>query len=123
LNPIMSIGEQVAESFLFHRKEELCRKILEDLAGADRGWGLTKAVRKRFYAFVGRRPDSLLLQAADRIPFLRGWKRGLKNEALRRSVEIIQTLGIPHAADIVRRYPHNLSGGMKQRIVIAIALA
>jgi peptide/nickel transport system ATP-binding protein len=123
LNPIMSIGEQVAESFLFHRKEELCRKILEDLAGADPGGGLTKAVRKRFYAFVGRRPDSLLLQAADRIPLLRGWKRGLKREALRRSVEIIQTLGIPHAADIVRRYPHNLSGGMKQRIVIAIALA
>ena len=27
LNPIMRIGEQVAESFLFHRRQEMCRKI------------------------------------------------------------------------------------------------
>jgi peptide/nickel transport system ATP-binding protein len=47
----------------------------------------------------------------------------LRQEALRRSIEIIGKLGIPNAAEIVRRYPHSLSGGMKQRIVIAIALA
>jgi peptide/nickel transport system ATP-binding protein len=32
-------------------------------------------------------------------------------------------LGIPHPEGVVEQYPHNLSGGMKQRIVIAIALA
>ncbi len=32
-------------------------------------------------------------------------------------------LGIPHPEQIMEQYPHNLSGGMKQRIVIAIALA
>ena len=42
---------------------------------------------------------------------------------MRRAVDIIAKLSIPHAEDIAQRYPHNLSGGMKQRIVIAIALA
>ena len=36
---------------------------------------------------------------------------------------MIAKLGIPNPEDIVKAYPHNLSGGMKQRIVIAIALA
>jgi peptide/nickel transport system ATP-binding protein len=38
-------------------------------------------------------------------------------------VDIIATLGISNPEQIVNQYPHNLSGGMKQRIVIAIALA
>jgi len=42
---------------------------------------------------------------------------------MRRAVEMIAKLSIPHAEDIAQSYPHNLSGGMKQRIVIAIALA
>ena len=51
------------------------------------------------------------------------WQKRLKGEARRRAVEIIDKLGIPNAAQVVGQYPHNLSGGMKQRIVIAMALA
>jgi peptide/nickel transport system ATP-binding protein len=40
-----------------------------------------------------------------------------------RSIEIMQQLRIPEAATIHGNYPHQLSGGMKQRIVIAMALA
>jgi peptide/nickel transport system ATP-binding protein len=40
-----------------------------------------------------------------------------------RSIEIMQQLRIPEAAIIHSNYPHQLSGGMKQRIVIAMALA
>jgi peptide/nickel transport system ATP-binding protein len=36
---------------------------------------------------------------------------------------MVAQLGIPNPEEIVHRYPHNLSGGMKQRIVIGIALA
>jgi oligopeptide/dipeptide ABC transporter ATP-binding protein len=44
-------------------------------------------------------------------------------QARARTVEILGTLRIPDPATICDRYPHQMSGGMKQRIVIAMALA
>ena len=41
----------------------------------------------------------------------------------KRTIEMIELVGIADAESIYRRYPHELSGGMRQRIMIAIALA
>lgn len=124
LNPIMSIGDQVSESFLFHRKKEMCKKINEDLSSANcRTIYPLKKLLQTLYRIAEKKPDAWLLKVIGRIPIFKRWNKRLRQEALRRSVEIIEKLGIPHAAEIVKRYPHNLSGGMKQRIVIAIALA
>jgi peptide/nickel transport system ATP-binding protein len=124
LNPIMSIGDQVSESFLFHRKNEMCKKISDDLSAADcrTVYPLKKALQA-LYQIAGQNPDAWFLKVICRIPILKRWDRRLRREALRRSIEIIGKLGIADAAEIVNRYPHNLSGGMKQRIVIAMALA
>ena len=46
-----------------------------------------------------------------------------EEEVRRRSVDAIKMVGIPDAEGIYERYPHELSGGMRQRIVIAMALA
>lgn len=46
-----------------------------------------------------------------------------KAAARRRSLELMEQLRIPEAAAVYDQYPHQLSGGMKQRIVIAMALA
>lgn len=68
LNPTMTIGNQIMESFIKHQK-------------------LSRA------------------------------------EARTRAVELLELVGIPFAKERVDQYPHQFSGGMRQRIVIAIALA
>jgi oligopeptide transport system ATP-binding protein len=46
-----------------------------------------------------------------------------RDEARRRAVELLERVRIPSAADRVGDYPHQFSGGMRQRVMIAMALA
>ncbi|MGI6358761.1 MAG: ABC transporter ATP-binding protein [Bacillota bacterium] len=46
-----------------------------------------------------------------------------KNEAREYSTELLRQVGIPSAADRLTSYPHQLSGGMRQRVMIAMAMS
>lgn len=46
-----------------------------------------------------------------------------KEEAMRRAIEIVDRVGLPNPEEIVKRYPHELSGGMRQRAMVALALS
>lgn len=46
-----------------------------------------------------------------------------KQEARQRTIEMLKLVGIPRAEQIVDEYPHQLSGGMRQRVMIAMAMA
>ena len=46
-----------------------------------------------------------------------------RKEASRRSLEMLAAVKIPNPANVMKQYPHQLSGGMRQRVMIAMALA
>ncbi|MCL6601084.1 MAG: ABC transporter ATP-binding protein, partial [Alicyclobacillus macrosporangiidus] len=45
-----------------------------------------------------------------------------KRQALAKAIEMLQFVGVPRASEIVHEYPHQLSGGMRQRVMIAMAM-
>lgn len=124
LNPILSIGDQISESFLFHKKKMMALTILKDLDGTkNNSLPLIRNFLKFTYTILKNNPDSFFLKTLSRIPILSLWEKRLKKEARRLSTDIMKHLSIPNPERVFDSFPHNLSGGMKQRIVIAIALA
>lgn len=59
-------------------------------------------------------------QITDRLVDILGWSRV---DANRRALELLAEVQIPDPARVLRSYPHELSGGMRQRILIASAFA
>ena len=46
-----------------------------------------------------------------------------KRQAAKKALEMLYAVQIPHPENVLRQYPHQLSGGMRQRVMIAMALA
>jgi peptide/nickel transport system permease protein len=86
-----------------------------------------RALRGRDIGFVAQEP-MIALNPAMRIGDLLGevvrlHHGGSKAEVRRRVLELLDSVHLPNPSDVARRYPHELSGGMAQRVSIARALA
>jgi oligopeptide/dipeptide ABC transporter ATP-binding protein len=65
-----------------------------------------------------------LYRAGDQVSEALRFHFGLGRAAARdRVIELFEAVGLPDPAGVVDRYPHELSGGMRQRVMIAMALA
>ena len=126
LNPVISVGKQVAEVFVLHQEKELKRELdallLERNKKIEEKKKLQKELKDNEDRLSEEEKTELLAkieelkQATIHIP-------KLKDVALKRSENIIKEVGIPDAKGILKRYPHELSGGMRQRVMIAMALS
>ena len=96
-----------------------------DLAGMTEA-GL-RGLRGRRIGFVSQNPMTALdpvQRIGAQIDVVSRLHLGLSAKAARaRTLDLMTQLRIPEAAAMADAYPHQLSGGMKQRIVIAMALA
>ena len=57
------------------------------------------------------------------IETVRAHRKIEREDARKRAIELLEMVGIPHPEDRLRSYPHQFSGGMRQRVMIAMALA
>jgi peptide/nickel transport system ATP-binding protein len=78
---------------------------------------------RRFYVKMAVKPDAMSLRVASKIPFMRRYEKPIKKEAMDRAERMLRLVRIPDPKNVVNSYPHELSGGMQQRVMIAMALA
>jgi peptide/nickel transport system ATP-binding protein len=86
-----------------------------------------RAVRGRRISMVFQEPMTSLnpvLRISDQLtePLILHSKLS-RSDAFQKGVALLNEVGIPSAGDRMRDYPHQLSGGMRQRVMIAMALA
>lgn len=72
---------------------------------------------------MGDEPRSKLLELIGRTPIARGLLWRLDKEAEQIAVSLLKEVEIADPQRVIKQHPHELSGGMKQRAVIAMALA
>ena len=131
LNPVYTIGDQISEVFLLHRRQELSDRAkhrLDDLISNRNGFAAS--VKRPFWRWQRRlyhkmAQDSHFFEPRliSHLPLFRRLLWRLRNEAELLTVNMLKDVEISDPARVASLYPHNLSGGMKQRAVIAMALA
>lgn len=122
LNPVMKVGDQLSEVYLLHQMDNLKAELIK-----------AREKNKRLKENLKRMKNELKTSSPDGADTLKNQIKAIKeqikfrititNIAHRESAALLDRIGLPNADTIINRYPHELSGGMRQRIMIAMGLA
>jgi peptide/nickel transport system permease protein len=89
--------------------------------------GQLQSIRGKKIGFISQEPmvslDPSFTVGSQLIELIRKHDGGTRAAARKRMLELLEMTGLPEPATVARRYPHQISGGMAQRVVIARALA
>ncbi len=109
-------GKIVDGEILFHGRDLL--KL---------SWDEIRAIRGKEISMIFQEPmtslNPVFTIGMQMMESVLGHERVSKKQAFERSVEMLELVGIPDPASRMKDYPQQLSGGMRQRVVIAMALS
>jgi len=118
VNPVLTVGDQVSEVITLH--QDLAREAVETKIDE---------IQDKIVQIDPSSPDRQRLM--ERVKELEAMRehppkasRGeIKKAALHRTIDVLKLVQLPDPEKVVKQYPHELSGGMRQRVIIAMALS
>lgn len=139
INPVFKVGDQIAEVYLLHQRPQLFKVVEENLHKIEDYDKKIKKIENDLKLLLNKKiyPSSdtiskekpLLDDLSEKLNNLNREKNSFKNQttihsvARRWVIDLLKNVGLPDAEQKFDGYPHELSGGMRQRISIAIAIA
>jgi len=113
VNPVFKVGEQISEVYLLHQQDELFATIVEN----ERNLKILKESIDRC------KENSEKLEKLKKEYERLSKYSSIYSVAREWSQNLLKSVGIPDPEQVYDRYPHELSGGMRQRVMIAMGLA
>jgi peptide/nickel transport system ATP-binding protein len=115
-NPVFRVGDQIAEVITLH--QDLSLEILEDKIEQ-----LEEALRHAEGETLNEIQERLEILKAQLDDPPKPSDSEVRKAAKKKAIEMLNLVRMPSAAEIANQYPHELSGGMRQRALIAMSLS
>ena len=124
LNPVVCVGNQIKEALKLHKPEKLretklAHHVREPTPSPSQEGNRHGADERSLPSWEGSGVGWFMDRVKDGLIGRRRMSRSLDAEVIR----LLRLVGIPAPDSRIKSYPHELSGGMQQRIMIAMALA
>lgn len=124
LHPTFNVGGQIAEIFSLHMKDDVLKTALQNLAESENSASLLNNIIRNIYTEELEGKESLIKRILGKIPILRTKINEPFEKVLdQKSIDMLEKVQISDSKRVSDQYPHELSGGMMQRVLIAMALA